>query len=76
MKQLALFSILSRGGRPSKAAVLGLGTLGIVVLVILLLILVGAIPAWPHSTGWGWGPGGLVGFVLVVVIVLLVLGKI
>jgi hypothetical protein len=40
------------------------------LLVILVLLLVGAIPTWPHSRGWGYGPSGLIGLVLVVVLVL------
>ena len=50
--------------------------LGTILLIILILILIGAIPAWPHSRGWGYGPSGGIGLVLVVLIVLLLLGKI
>ncbi len=50
-------------------------TLGTILLIILVLVLVGAIPRWPHSRGWGYGPSGIVGFILVVVVILLVLGK-
>ena len=38
------------------------------------LFLLGSIPAWPHSRGWGYGPSGLVGFLLVVLIILLLVG--
>jgi hypothetical protein len=51
-------------------------TLGTILLILLVLMLVGAIPSWPHSRGWGYGPSGLLGLVLVVVVVLLLLGKI
>ena len=51
-------------------------TLGAVLLVILFLALLGAIPAWPHSRSWGYGPSGLLGLVAVAVLVLLVLGRI
>ena len=51
-------------------------SLGTILLIILILILIGAIPAWPHSRGWGYGPSGGIGLVLVVLIVLLLLGKI
>ncbi len=50
--------------------------LGTILLIILILILIGAIPTWPHSRGWGYGPSGGIGLVLVVLIVLLLMGKI
>jgi hypothetical protein len=50
-------------------------TLGTILLIILVLLLVGAIPRWSHSRGWGYGPSGIIGFILVVVVILLVLGK-
>jgi len=52
---------------------MGLGT---IVLIILVLLLVGAIPSWPHSRSWGYGPSGGLGLVLVVVLVLIVAGRI
>jgi hypothetical protein len=45
-------------------------------LIVLVLVLVGAIPAWPHSKSWGYGPSGIVGLIVVVLLILLVLGKI
>ncbi|GGP19919.1 DUF3309 family protein [Silvimonas iriomotensis] len=48
--------------------------LGTILLVILILILIGALPAWPHSRNWGYGPSGGTGVLLVVLIVLLVMG--
>lgn len=52
-------------------------SLGTIVLIVLLLMLVGAIPTWPHSKGWGYAPaGGLgLGLVLVVVVILLLMGR-
>ena len=50
--------------------------LGTVLIVILILLLVGAIPAWPHSSGWGYGPSGLLGTILIILLILLLLGKI
>ncbi len=50
--------------------------LGTILLVILILLLVGALPTWPHSSGWGYYPSGGLGLVLVVVVVLLVMGRI
>ena len=51
-------------------------SLGTILLIVLILILIGAIPTWPHSRGWGYGPSGGLGLVLVVLIVLLLMGKI
>lgn len=50
-------------------------SLGMVLLIILILVLVGVIPSWPHSRGWGYAPGGVVGLVLIVVLVLLLTGR-
>jgi hypothetical protein len=50
-------------------------SLGTILLIILVLILIGAVPAWPHSRSWGYGPSGVLGAVLVVVVVLLLLGR-
>jgi hypothetical protein len=50
-------------------------TLGAILLIILVLMLVGAIPSWPHSRSWGYGPSGGLGVLLLIVVVLLVLGK-
>jgi hypothetical protein len=50
--------------------------LGTILLVILILALVGALPTWPYSTGWGYYPGGGLGVLLIIVIVLLAMGRI
>lgn len=50
--------------------------LGTLLLIIVILLLVGAFPAWPHSSGWGYGPSGLLGVVLVILLVLLLMGRI
>lgn len=50
-------------------------TLGTILLIILVLMLIGAIPRWPHSRNWGYGPSGGLGLVLVIVLVLLLLGR-
>jgi hypothetical protein len=52
---------------------MGLGT---ILLIILILALIGTVPAFPHSRGWGYGPSGIIGVVLVVVLVLLLMGRI
>lgn len=51
-------------------------SIGTILLIILILILVGALPTWPHSRAWGYGPSGLLGAVVVVLVVLLLLGRI
>ena len=51
-------------------------SLGTILIIILILILIGAMPRWGHSRGWGYGPSGLIGVVLIVVLILVLLGKI
>jgi uncharacterized protein DUF3309 len=46
-----------------------------ILIVILVLALLGVIPAWPHSRSWGYGPSGLVGVILLVLVVLLLTGR-
>lgn len=50
-------------------------SLGAILLVILLLMLIGAIPTWPHSRAWSYGPSGGIGLILVVVVILLLMGR-
>ena len=50
-------------------------TLGTILLIVIILLLIGAVPAWPHSRGWGYGPSGLLGVVLIILIVLLLMGR-
>jgi hypothetical protein len=50
-------------------------TLGTVLLIALVLILLGVIPAWPHSRGWGYAPSGVVGVIVVVLLILLLTGR-
>lgn len=50
-------------------------SLGTIVLIILILLVIGAIPSWPYSQGWGYGPSGLLGVVVLIVIVLLLTGR-
>jgi hypothetical protein len=46
-----------------------------ILLVIVLLMLVGAVPAWPHSRGWGYAPSGTLGLVLLILLVLVLTGR-
>ena len=51
---------------------MGIGT---IILIVVLLMLVGALPSWPHSRSWGYGPSGGLGVVLAVIIILLLMGR-
>ncbi|MFP5223399.1 MAG: DUF3309 family protein [Acidobacteriota bacterium] len=46
-----------------------------VLLVILILMLIGSIPTWPYSAGWGYGPSGGIGLILLILIILIVMGR-
>jgi hypothetical protein len=49
--------------------------LGTILIIILILLLIGALPTWPYSTGWGYYPGGGLGLILIIVIILVVAGR-
>ena len=49
--------------------------LGTILIVVVVLMLFGALPTWPHSRGWGYGPTGGLGLVLLILIILLLLGR-
>jgi hypothetical protein len=51
-------------------------SLGTILVIILILLLVGALPTWPYSGGWGYYPSGGLGLVLVIILILLLLGRI
>jgi hypothetical protein len=48
----------------------------LILLILLVILLVGSVPAWPYSSGWGYYPSGLLGTILVVFVVLLLLGQV
>lgn len=50
-------------------------SLGTILLIIVVLLLAGALPTWPHSSGWGYGPSGVLGIVLVVLLALFLMGR-
>ena len=50
--------------------------LGTILIIILILLLIGALPTWPYSTGWGYYPSGGLGLVLIIVVILLLVGRI
>lgn len=50
--------------------------LSTILLVILILLLIGALPSWPYSAGWGYGPSGVLGLILIIILILALLGRI
>lgn len=50
--------------------------LGTILLIVLILMLLGAIPTWPHSKSWGYGPSGGLGLVLIILLILMLLGHV
>ena len=50
-------------------------SLSTILLIVLVLLLVGVVPAWPHSRSWGYGPSGVLGLVVVVLLVLFLMGR-
>lgn len=51
-------------------------SLGTILLIVLILMLIGAIPSWPHSRSWGYGPSGGIGLLVIIIVVLLLMGRI
>ncbi|WP_212590903.1 DUF3309 family protein [Bordetella genomosp. 5] len=49
--------------------------MGTILLIVLILLLIGALPSWPYSSGWGYGPSGLLGVVVVVLLILVLMGR-
>ena len=50
-------------------------TLGTILLIVLIIMLIGAVPTWPHSREWGYGPSGGLGLVVVILLILWLMGK-
>jgi hypothetical protein len=50
-------------------------SLGTILLIVLILLLLGAIPTWPYSSTWGYGPSGIVGVLLIIALVLFLMGR-
>ena len=50
-------------------------SLGLIALIVLVLVLLGVMPTWGHSRSWGYGPSGIVGLIVVVLIVLMLMGR-
>jgi hypothetical protein len=51
-------------------------SLGTILIIILVLLLVGALPAWPHSRGWGYFPVGGLGLLLIIILILVLMGRV
>ena len=50
--------------------------MGTILIIILILLLIGAVPSWGYSRGWGYGPSGILGVILIIVVILLLMGRI
>jgi hypothetical protein len=48
---------------------------GPILVILLILLLVGALPRWGYSSGWGYGPSGLLGLIVIIVVILLLMGR-
>jgi hypothetical protein len=49
--------------------------MSLILIIILVLLLLGAVPTWPHSRSWGYGPSGVLGLILVIIVVLALMGR-
>jgi hypothetical protein len=49
--------------------------MGIILIIIVLVLLFGGLPTWPYSSGWGYGPSGILGVILAILVVMLLLGR-
>jgi len=50
-------------------------SIGTILLIVVILMLVGVLPVWPHASSWGYGPTGIVGIVLVILVALFLMGR-
>jgi len=50
-------------------------SIGTILIIVLVLLLIGALPSWPYSSGWGYYPSGIVGVIVVILVVLLLMGR-
>jgi len=51
-------------------------SIGTILLIVLVLVLIGALPSWPYSSGWGYYPSGILGLVVVILLILVLMGRI
>ena len=74
VESLGTFPILTNfGSETERIFQMSVGT---ILLIVLILILIGALPTWGHSRGWGYGPSGILGVIVIVILVLLLMGRI
>lgn len=64
-----------RRGQPRQKTDLRGVLMGTILLIVLILLLIGALPTWPHSSGWGYYPSGGLGLIILVIVVLLLMGR-
>jgi Protein of unknown function (DUF3309) len=50
--------------------------MGTILLIVLILLLLGSVPTWPYSRGWGYRPSGVLGLILIIVLILVLMGKV
>lgn len=50
-------------------------SLGTILIIVLILMLIGVVPTWPHSRSWGYGPSGVLGLIVVVVLIMVLMGR-
>jgi hypothetical protein len=62
-------------GRLAHNPFVGRNNMGLILLIIVLLLVLGALPTWPYSTGWGYYPSGGLGLILLILIILLLMGR-
>ena len=73
----ATAALHASGGRVCRCLpTWGLTMLSTILVVLLILLLLGAIPSWPYSRGWGYGPSGILGVVLIIVLILALTGRV
>lgn len=49
--------------------------MGTIILIVLVLLLIGALPTWPHSRGWGYAPSGIAGVIVLILLIMLLTGR-
>jgi hypothetical protein len=68
--------IKSYNGRVSFGAYARGDDMNLILLIVLIILLLGVLPTWPHSRNWGYYPGGILGTILLILIILMLMGRI
>ena len=66
VKKLRIFPAAERNNNMS---------IGTIILIVLVLVLIGALPSWPYSSGWGYYPSGIVGVIVVILLIMVLMGR-